>query len=131
MHYFRLLKDLNSACKNGNQTNDTIFLSTFSALNCLWYSILHLKIIKSHFHGLLPLVRSGLQNLWIWAVKAVRSEFYPVRFRKHTHLRKKTSFTYSIELRTNFVWIHGLYWNLQKISLLKCLSSDSWNAEFC
>ena len=43
-------------------------------------------------------------------VKAVRSEFCSIRYRKHTHSKesKEPGFPFSIDLRTKFVWSHGL-----------------------
>ena len=55
------------------------FFTYFLSSNCLRYSFLYLKIIKIHFYEVPPLVHSGLQITWILVVKAVRSEFCPIR----------------------------------------------------
>ena len=65
-----------------------IFFIYFLRSNCLWYLFLSLKIVKIYFHWVPLLVYSGLQNTWILKVKAVKSEFFPVQFRKHTHWGK-------------------------------------------
>ena len=80
----------------------------------LW--TLCLKVVKIHFHGVLPLVHSGLQNTWILKVKSVKSEFFSVQF-SDTHIKenKKPGFTLSIEIRTKFFLSDGLLgeeWNL-------------------
>ena len=56
--------------------------------------MLYLKIVETHFHGLHIFVHYGLQNSWILQVKTVRSEFFPVRFKKHTHSGKQKIWFY-------------------------------------
>ena len=87
-HNFWQFKDHNSGRRHENQTNDPIFFTCFSSPNCLGNSFFHLKIVKIHFHGVLPLAYSGLQNNWILEVKAVRLGFSPIQFRKYTYWRK-------------------------------------------
>ena len=88
MHYFGQFKDHNSGKQKGNYTNDPIFPSTFWEPTvcdihfCVWK-------FKIHFHRIHPLIHSGLQNTWILGVKIVRSEFFPVRFSKHTLKKTK------------------------------------------
>ena len=53
MHYFGQFKDHNSGKIKGNYKNDPIFFIYFLISNCQWYSFLHLKIAKTHFHGVL------------------------------------------------------------------------------
>ena len=84
MHYFGQFKDQLKKEKRELDRWPHFFIH-FLSTNCLRYSFLCLKIVKIHFHGVLLLVCSGLQNTWILEVKAARSEFCPVRFRKYTH----------------------------------------------
>ena len=71
----------------------THFFICFSCPNCQGNSFLRLKIVKICFHEISPLVHFSLQIAWISEVKAVRSEFCPIRFTKHTHWGKyKTRF---------------------------------------
>ena len=67
-------KDYNSGRKKGNLL-----------LLCLWYLFLYLKNVKIHFQWVPILVLSGLQNTLILEMKAVRSKFCLIRFKKHTH----------------------------------------------
>ena len=80
--------------------------------NCLGNSFLYLKIAKILFHGVSPLVHSGLQNASIFEVKAVRLGFCPVRFRNiHIEENKKLSFTFFIELRINSKILRVIAWS--------------------
>ena len=60
MHLFGQFKDHNSGRKHGKYTSDLIFcvyvLHSFFYLHGFFY----LKILKIHFHVVLPLVNSGL-----------------------------------------------------------------------
>ena len=82
----------------------------FLSSNCLWYSFffswkLSKFICMMSFFGL------------FWSPKYLRSEIlkHTIQFRKHKHHIKESktpSFTFSINLRTKFVWPHGLIYFL-------------------
>ena len=55
------------------------------------------------------LVYSGLQNTWILKVKAMTSEFCPLRFRKiHIKESKKARFYFFYRVEKQIFWSHGL-----------------------
>ena len=85
-HYFGQFKDNNSGGEKRKLDKWPLFFICVLSSNCLWYWFLYLKIVKIHFHWGPHLVHSGLQNIWILYVKAVRSAFCPVRFRKHWNI---------------------------------------------
>ena len=105
----------------------TSFFFYILSPNCLWYSFLYLKIVKIHFHGVPFMVYSGLQNTWIWEVKAVRSEFCSIWFRKHIRESKKLGFIFSIDLRTKCFWFHGF---LQITNVFRKPSNPSCQKKF-
>ena len=61
-HNFWQIKDHNSGRRYENKSNEASFFNSFSRSNCLENSLLHFNIVKIHFHGVPPLVHSGLQN---------------------------------------------------------------------
>ena len=67
-----------------NRQMTPFFICIFNP-SCLGNLLLHLKIVKIHFHGVPPLAHSGLENTSILKVKAVTFGFCSFRFRKHTN----------------------------------------------
>ena len=127
MYNFRPFKDHNSGKKKGNLTNDPIFWFTFWALSvcdihfCIW------KISKFVFMGLPfgPFWSAKYLNL---KVKAVRSEFCPVWFRKHKNQRKKSRF-YFFNRVENQNWL--ISWSIFRTwyiltSILNCIITVLW-----
>ena len=66
MHYFGQFRTITQKKKKETRQMTSFFSFIFFISNCLCYSCLYLKKIKIYFHGVLPLVLSGLQNTWIW-----------------------------------------------------------------
>ena len=106
MHYFGQFKDHNSGSKKRKLYKWPHFVHLLFEL-CLGYSFLYSKIVKIHFHGVSFLVHSGLQNIWILEVKAVRLGFSPVRFKKHTLGKMKSQVFYF------FYWVENKFQNVQ------------------
>ena len=77
---------------------------------CLWYSLLHLKIVvKIDFHGVLlsSILVCKIPEFWrckLWDQKFASFNSGNI----HIKESKKPDFTFSIELRTKFVWSPGL-----------------------
>ena len=85
------------------------------------YSFLYLKIVKIHFHGVLPLVHSGLQNNWTLEVKALRSDWILSCSIQEAYILKKvkkSGFTFSIELGPKLVWSHDLVVDEKHLSFI-------------
>ena len=92
-----------------NYTNDPIFFIYFLSSNCLWYSFLFLKIAKIHFHGVLLsfILVCKVPEFWrckLWDKNSVSFNSGNI----HIKESKKRGFTFSLELRTKFVWSYGL-----------------------
>ena len=103
-----------------------LFFIYFLSSYCLWYSFLYLKNVKIHFHGILPLVHFGLQNTWILKIPFDSGNI-------HIKENKKPILVFSIQLRTKFVWSHGVKWSgdwplKEKIlNISGNLKSGSWH----
>ena len=85
------------------------FSSSFWALTdcdlhiCIW------KLSKFIFMEPPPFAHSGLQNTWVLEVKVVRSDFVVFNSGNiNIKESKKPSFNFFFDLRTKFVWSHGL-----------------------
>ena len=109
MHYFGQFKDHNLEKKKVNLTNDPIVFFCFLSSNCLWYSLLYLKIVKIHFHGVL------FSSILVCKIPEFRrcklwnQNFVSLDSRKiYIKESENPSFTFSFELRFKFVWSHGL-----------------------
>ena len=94
---------------NQERKKDPIFFISFLSSNCLWYSFLYLKIAKIYFHEVLflSILVSKIPDFWrckLWDQNFV--SFDPGNI--HIKESKKTGFTFSFQLRTKFVWSHGL-----------------------
>ena len=63
----------------------TPFFHLFFALELFVILIFVFENCQNSFSWGAHFGHSGLQNTWILEVKAVRSEFCPIRFRKHTN----------------------------------------------
>ena len=84
------------------------FSSTFWGLT-VWYSFLYLKIAKIHFNGVVlsSVLVCKVPEFWrckLWDQNFVSFDSGNI----HIKESKKPGFTFSIELRTEFVWSHGL-----------------------
>ena len=76
---------------------------------CLWYSFLYLKIVKIYFHAVLlsSILVCKISEFWrckLWDQKFSLFDSGNI----HIKESKKLGFTFSIELRTKFVWSPGL-----------------------
>ena len=76
---------------------------------CWWYSFLYLKIVKIYFHAVLlsSILVCKISEFWrckLWDQKFFLFDSGNI----HIKESKKLGFTFSIELRTKFVWSPGL-----------------------
>ena len=109
MPYFQQFKDHNSGGKKNKLDKWPHFFHLIFEL-CLWYSFSNLKNIKICFHGVPP-----LQSILVCKVtefqrwKLWDQNFAPFNSGNiHIKESKEPGLTFSIELRTKFVWSHGL-----------------------
>ena len=94
---------------NQERKKDPIFFISFLSSNCLWYSFLYLKIAKIYFHEVLflSILVCKIPDFWrckLWDQNFVSFDSGNI----HIKESKKTGFTFSFQLRTKFVWSHGL-----------------------
>ena len=76
--------------------------------NCLWHSFLNLKNAKIHFHGdpLWSIVVCKIPEFWrwkLWDQNFVTFDSGNIQIKES----EEPGFTFSIELRTKFVWSYG------------------------
>ena len=100
----------------------------FELCLCLWYSFLYLKNVNIHFHGI-PLWSILVCNIpefrrWkLWDQNFIPFDSGNIQIEES----KKPGFTFSIDLRTKFVWSHRLYYKpLQFMFSKKYLVEKSW-----
>ena len=72
----------------------TLFFDIFFEILLFVILYLYLKNVKIRYHGVPSLVHSGLKYLHFWGNIYIKESKEPVS-------------TFSIELRTKFVWSHG------------------------
>ena len=74
-----------------------------------WYSFLYLKIVKIYFHGVLlsSILVCKIPEFWrckLWDQKFASFDSENINIKES----EKRGFTFSIEMRTKFVWSPGL-----------------------
>ena len=127
MHFFWQFKDHNSGSKKNKLP---LFFIYFLSSSCFWYSFLYLKIVKINFHRspLWSILVCKIPELWRW--KLWDQNFVPFKSgNKQIKKSKKPGFTFSLELRTKFVWSHGL-WKLLAKKKQKTFFLVLWKMSF-
>ena len=76
----------------------------------MWYSFLYLKFVKIHFHKVpiwstLVCKMPEFRRWKLWDQNFVPFNSGNIHIKES---KKKTGFTFSIQLRNKFVWSHGL-----------------------